>query len=275
MITRLMKYLMTSLIAFYCLSCQTSRNPTATLQHRDYLILLSDIDIMDVDPLGNLYIVDGNERLTKCDSTAIRQFHIVNTNLGDVHSIDVGNPFKIMMFYRDQQTILLLDKTLSEIQRIQLPDWGVADITAACLAPDNAIWIFNGTKKTLVKMDDSGNAILTSDPFDMIGPGAIRPDFILDTDNYLILSEHNNPISLFNDFGNYVRDLSEIPTSFSMAENKLIYQKENRILSYDLTSQRYFPELKMTESSPQKLYAFGDHYYSVDPKGIYVISLVK
>ena len=122
----------------------------------DYFILAEGIRIAKMDHLGNIYIVDDQNRLSKFDTTGLRMFNVVNNNLGEIHSIDVGNPFKIMTFYRDQQTILLLDNTLSEIQRIRIADWKLQDVTAACLSPDNALWLFDGTNKTLIKMEDSG-----------------------------------------------------------------------------------------------------------------------
>ncbi len=266
-----MKYILLIFLSISLFSCGTTQQPVASSVPPEYFILLPDIQSLDIDPLGNLYVVDGNDRLTKFDSIGRKIFHIVNNNLGEIHSIDVGNPFKIMMFYRDQQTIILLDRTLSEIQRIHLPEWKTSDVTAACLSPDNAIWIFNGTERTLVKMDGTGNAILTSNPFDIIRPSALRPDFIFDTDYFLLLTQEGKTISLFDDFGQYIRELEGIEPKFSVSGNSIIYRKDSRLFTYDLVRSQYLQEINFTQPTSGKINAFRDGYYSFDSKGIYIL----
>src|SRR6185503_11993002 len=124
--------------------CTVSKHPLSSRDQLKYFIVNPSIRMLDFDPLGNLYIVDSNDRLIKYDSTGHVLSNVVNNNLGQVHGLDVGNPFKTMVFYRDQQTIIIYDRTLSEMQRIHLTDWSLHDVTAACLAPDNAIWVFDG-----------------------------------------------------------------------------------------------------------------------------------
>ena len=118
-----MKIIAFILIIFFIQSCETTRRPVTSTQARDYFILSPAIKGMEIDPLGHFYILDESDRLSKYDTTGLLLHHVVNPNLGHVHSIDVGNPFKILVFYRDQQSVILYDKTLSEIQRIQLTNW--------------------------------------------------------------------------------------------------------------------------------------------------------
>ena len=82
--------------------------PAASSQQTnyDYFIRHDFIRLLDTDPLGHVYVVDRDDRLIKFDSTRQQMFTVVNNNLGRVHSLDAGNPFKIMLFYRDQQTIV-------------------------------------------------------------------------------------------------------------------------------------------------------------------------
>src|SRR5688572_24447193 len=159
-------------------ACVAKNQPVSHLNAPDYFILRDDIQMMDMDHLGNIYIVDESDRLFKFDTTGQLTYMVVNNNLGHIHSIDVGNPFKIMTFYKDQQTIILYDNTLSEIQRIPLIEWELQDVTAANLSSDNAIWVFDGANKVLMKMSDKGDPVLTSDPFDILNTPTNRPDYI-------------------------------------------------------------------------------------------------
>jgi hypothetical protein len=228
---------------------------------------------MDFDPLGNLYIVDGNDRLIKYDSTGHMLFNVVNNNLGQVHSLDVGNPFKTMTFYRDQQTILIYDRTLSEIQRIRLSDWDLHDVTAACLAPDNAIWVFDGLKKVLVKMNPTGDAILTSDPFDILRPASARPDFIYDADHFLVLKETGFPITIFDDFGKYLYAAGiKESESFSVSNQYIVMSSGSSIGMYDIVKRQMQTPISVKENlTGKRIYFFANRFFISDEKGIYML----
>src|SRR5688500_19255010 len=82
------------------MSCVAKNQPAIQYQARDYFILMNAIQLMEMDHLGNIYIADEKNRVNKFDSTGLLQYNVVNNSLGDIHSMDVGNPFKIMLFYR-------------------------------------------------------------------------------------------------------------------------------------------------------------------------------
>ncbi len=268
-----MRYFILPAICIYFIGCGTSKHPATDLSTRKYLIQNSSIRILDFDPLGHIYILDGTERLTKYDTSGLMLCHVVNNNLGEAHSIDVGNPFKTMVFYRDQQTVVLYDRTLSEIQRIHFTDWGYHDVVAACLSPDNAIWIFDGVKKVLLKLDDIGNAILNSDPLDIIRPGSPRPDFIYDADHFLILKQTNHPISIFDDFGKYLytTDIKE-GENFSVFNRIIIMGSETSISRYDISDRTMLESIHLKDNlKGDRIYQYADRFYGVDDKGVYLI----
>ncbi|HUR31561.1 MAG TPA: hypothetical protein VMZ69_09010 [Saprospiraceae bacterium] len=243
--------------------------PQAIYEAPDYFILHKDIRLMELDHLGNLYFVDGLDKLSKYDTTGHVSFNNVNNSLGHVHSIDVGNPFKLMVFYRDQQTIVMLDNTLSEINKIILSNWDLHDITAANLSPDNALWLFDGTKKVLLKMDDTGKSILASDPFDIINPVSARPDFIYDADQYLLLKETGKPIAVFDDFGKYVKALHDVGEHFTFYTHHIVYPNEKGIRIYDISEKSIPLDLRNTSILPgQKVFYTPGVIYRYDEKGI-------
>ncbi|HZV68715.1 MAG TPA: hypothetical protein VFG10_04195 [Saprospiraceae bacterium] len=270
-----MKYLFSLLIiSLSAAGCTTARHSSKENDGLNYLILNPAIRFLDFDPLGNLYILDETDRVSKYDTTGKLLFHVVNNNLGEAHSIDVGNPFKTMVFYRDQQTILLYDRTLSEIQRIRLAEWKLHDITAACLSPDNALWMFDGTNRVLIKSGDDGNALLTSDPFDIIAPASVRPDFIYDLDHFLLLKETSHPVSVFDDFGKFIYNV-EIPVEefFSVSSPFVITGTGNEIQMYDIAERKFLtPVLVKTNVENNRIYKSGNKYYATDGKGIYILT---
>lgn len=242
-----------------------------------YLIPAAGIRILEFDPLGNLYILDEKDRISKYDTTGHLLSHVVNQDLGEAHSLDVGNPFKTMIFYRDQQVILIYDRTLSEIQRIRLNDWGLNDVTSACLSPDNAFWIFDGKNKVLVKLTNSGHALVSSDPFDILNAGSPRPDFIYDLDHFLLVKEVYHPISVFDDFGKFLYTTDILKESFFSLSSKFIVTSSDQSLQrYDIVDRKMLSPISLKENmSGDKVYLYGDRIFGVDRKGVYIIPRVK
>ena len=269
-----MKYFFLLAITILSQACSTSKHPVANADGTKYLILNSSIRILDFDPLGHIYILDGTDRLSKYDTSGHLLYHVVNNNLGEPHSLDVGNPFKTMIFYRDQQTILLYDRTLSEIQRIHLVDWNLHDVTAACLSPDNAIWVFDGSGKVLIKTNQLGDAIVTSDPFDILKPGSPRPDFIYDVDHWLVLKAINHPIAIFDDFGKYLYT-TEFKNNelFSINNHMIIMGLGESIWRYDVSDRFMQAPISMKENIEDKrICQFANQFYVADDHGIYILT---
>lgn len=268
-----MKYGFWLMIFFVIIACVVTKRPTNENSGMKYLILNPSIRIVNFDPLGHIYVLDENDQLSKYDTTGQLLCHVVNNNLGEAHSLDVGNPFKTLVFYRDQQTILIYDRTLSEMQRIRLSDWGLHDVTAVSLSPDNAIWVFDGTNRVLVKLDDNGNELLTSDPFDIISLGSPRPDFIFDMDQFLLLKESNHPISVFDDFGKFLYNMDiNKDTFFSVSTKYVVMGSGRSIQMYDIAERKYVAPVFLKDNvGENKINLSGGRYYLVDSKGIYIV----
>ncbi len=86
--------------------------------------------------------------------------------LGSITSVDILNPLKIVVFYRQTNTVVLLDNRLSEMERINfgnLPE--LKNIQSATNAGNNSLWIFNIDTRQLEIFDYRSNkAIIISQP---------------------------------------------------------------------------------------------------------------
>lgn len=267
--------------------CQSEDN----IHSRKYYIRDSTIHLLDIDPLGNFYVADAQNLVSKYDTTGRLLFNVLNINLGRIHSIDAGNPFKILVFYRDHQTIILYDRTLSEMQRISLSDWKFQDVTAVCLSPDNAIWIFDGSKKVLLKVNDSGNPLISSDPFDLIRPPVSRPEKILDAGRFLVLQESRHPVIFFDDFGNYRNALEKINDHITVSGEKIILPSSAGYDLYDMAQREYLESpdrhsipLLVQNDKTDSLYPmyevkqfnlFGNKIFGRDGYGVFLVKTGK
>ena len=64
--------------------------------------------------------------------------------LGDIASVDIINPLKIVVFYEDTNTVLFLDNKLNEIERLNFNEIAeFINLGCATNAGGNKLWIFN------------------------------------------------------------------------------------------------------------------------------------
>src|SRR6267142_1538777 len=80
-----------------------------------------DIVDFNVDNLGNIYVLNKDNRLKKLSSQgdSLAVFNDVR-RYGQIASIDVSNPLKILVYYREFTTIIELDRFLNIINTIDL-----------------------------------------------------------------------------------------------------------------------------------------------------------
>jgi len=91
-----------------------------------------EADFFSTDGFGNLYIIQNSEIIkisTKDDKKTVYS----NFSSGKISSIDPSDPFRILVYYKDFNRILFLDKNLTEIMSpIPLDDKGIFNAISVC-----------------------------------------------------------------------------------------------------------------------------------------------
>ena len=144
-------------------------------QHRVYKLLLPDTTVQlsqkiadnvadfEVDNLGNIYLVNTDGRIKKLSPTfdsigiynQVRQF-------GQLHSIDASNPLKVLLFYKDFGTVIILDRFLNERATVDLRKSGILQPSAIAQSFDNNIWVWDDIDSKLLKVSDEGDVLQSS-----------------------------------------------------------------------------------------------------------------
>ena len=79
---------------------------------------------------------------------------------GDIYSMDVSNSLKIVVYYKDFTTIVVLDRFLKNINTIDLRKYGILQAQAVAVSYDNNYWVFDEVENKLKKIDDNGNTLI-------------------------------------------------------------------------------------------------------------------
>lgn len=98
-----------------------------------------------VDLMGNVYWTQDHTLIRYQPETG-EQYEYSDNFLGPVHSFDVSNPLKILVYHKDFNHIVFLDKTLSPIRSaINLDEMGLTNTGSCCVSHDGGFWLLNNT----------------------------------------------------------------------------------------------------------------------------------
>lgn len=111
--------------------------------------------IIHIDNFGALFHIVGNT-LYKKDPN--QNYSYSNVQLGTITSANPFNTLKINLFYKNFNTVLILDNRLSEIYKIDFNAiQPYKNITHIATGSDNTIWIFNQDTQHLELFDYKTN----------------------------------------------------------------------------------------------------------------------
>ena len=109
---------------------------------------------IEIDQYGYFYIID-QDNLIKYDSEGHTLYHYSNKLLGNIDQIDISNPLRPLLFYKDQGLIIVLDNTLSQQKEpISLNELGLYQ--TSCIANsnfDNGIWLYDIDVNEIIKIN--------------------------------------------------------------------------------------------------------------------------
>lgn len=161
-------------------------------------------DIVDfsVDNLGNIYILKKDNQLKKLspqgDSLAV--FNDVR-RYGQIASIDVTNPLKILVYYREFTTILELDRFLNIVNTIDLRKLNILQVKAIGLAYDNNVWVFDELDAILKRVGDDGSLVLQTTDFRQLFDSVPDPASIRDQGGFVYLYDPAKGVYIFDHYG--------------------------------------------------------------------------
>jgi len=229
-----------------------------------------------VDNLGNILLLDSNNQLKKLspagDSIAI--FNDVR-KYGKVYSIDAGNPLKILLYYRDFGTIVVLDRLLNIRTTIDLRKQNIFQAKAICQSYDNAVWVYDEGEAKLKRLADDGTIIDQTGDFRLQLDEAPSPTFIDDHDRLVYLYDSSKGLLVFDYFGTLKNKLAFTGwQDFQLAGKYIVGRKGVLLERYQLSSlsleEKLLPGiLKNTD----KIRIAGDRLFCLRGGRLYIYSL--
>jgi len=188
-----------------------------------------------VDNLGNLYIVSETGRIKKLNAAgdSVGVYNQVR-NFGKLFSIDVSNPLKILLFYKDFSSVVVLDRFLAVITTLNLRNYNVLQPAAIGLSYDNNIWVFDEYDNKLKKLNEAGDLLLQTSDFRTALQQSLRPQKILNDNGLVYLADTTAGVFVFDNYGAFKRKVPLVKwQSIAVNNNQVISMDKDIIRVYN------------------------------------------
>ena len=182
-----------------------------------------------------------------------------NIPLGQINKVDILNPLKIVLFYENFNTIILLDNQLNETEKINFSENQIPIIANAMgIASQNQLWIYNSLNQQIGLYDylkKDYKTISTSFPESI---KYYQSDF----NNFYWIDEKSNWYSC-NIFGKITKK-GNIPNFDSIEiinDNQFIFSKDSILTLEDIERSKKF-EIEILEKTFKK-FSYKDQILSI------------
>ena len=187
-----------------------------------------------VDNLGDLYVITPDNQLKKFgpQGDSVATFDEVK-RYGTLSEIDVTNPLKILLFYKDFMTVLALDRQLGRLFKMDLRQAQIFQASTVAEAYDGNFWVFDEQNAQLKKMGDNGQAAMSTDDLRQVFGESLTPEEIVDAGGLVYLNDTARGIYLFDYYGGFKVKLSFRGVTAMSVFGKTIYGLVNgELFSY-------------------------------------------
>ncbi len=192
----------------------------------------------NVDNLDNIYLITNTNQLKKIDEKgdSVGIFNDVK-RYGNPSSIDVTNPLKILLYYRNFSTVVILDRLLNMRNTINFRTQAIFSVQSIATSYDNNIWLFDEQDYKLKKIDETGLLLQETTDWRILFDSVPSPTRIIDRSNFIYLYDAEKGFYIFDYYGGFKNRLTFLGWNNVEVSGKNLYGFNNNILySYELNS---------------------------------------
>ena len=192
----------------------------------------------NIDNLDFVYLITNNNQLKKLNANgdSVAVFNDVK-KYGNPDYIDVTNPLKALLYYKNYSTVVMLDRLLTVRNNINLRKQNIFYVNNVTLSYDNYIWIFDEEDFRLKKIDEEGKLLQSSIDWRMLFDTVPAPVKMIDRDNFVYLYDPAKGFYIFDYYGGFKTRLTFLNwTNVEVNANTVYGFGDNELYSYQLKS---------------------------------------
>jgi hypothetical protein len=155
---------------------------------------------------------------------------------GNINALDVSDPLKILVFYRDFGRIKYLDNKLSvKGDYVALQDLSLEQSSIACSSYENSFWVYDPLSIKFYRIDQNLQVNQSSSNISQITGFTFSPAYMAEYNNNLYVSDTANGVLIFDRYGAFIKTIAVKKIHFfQILNNKLAYFDSGSIRTIDL-----------------------------------------
>lgn len=228
------------------------------------------------DELCHIYVTKPNFAVVKYTPDGKELYRYANTRLDEPTFTDATDPFNILLFYQEYQTVILLDRTMTETARLNFGDFDLFNVNAVGISSDNNLWVYDELNFRLKKMNRNGETIQESDDLGLLLNANIKPNFITERNQKVFVNDPDIGILVFDFFGQYIKTLDfKNLEEFQIFRDLLIFEDaERKTQTFHLKSLLTSPLPPTDEKLTfEKIRIQTGYLYGKNEEGIFILRL--
>lgn len=230
-------------------------------------------EFIGVDNFENYYYIKNNTLYKK---TSQQTFTYTNTQLGKITSVDITNSLKILLFYKNFNTVLFLDNRLNELTTsINFTSESFSQqITFVNISSNNNLWLYSLDNNVLQLWNHQTKKVqFTSQPLSSYSDNFKVIQQLSSYKNCWLIGE--DAILKFNEYGVFL-EASTVDnyTHLKPFQKGYIYLKDTKL--YYQKSLTDFQQIHTEIEGFIKSYSINtNHIYIFDGTKIFVFKILK
>lgn len=186
--------------------------------------------LFTTDHFGNFYDISTSE-IKKYNVKGELLFTYSNNILGEISSVDVSNPLKILVYFKDFTKVLTLDDALSPRGDVlNLNDINLEETSLVCKSYNNGVWFYNPIKFQLIRVENSQVSNISNNISQFLNE-KLEPNFISEFNEKIYLSDSKLGILVFDVYGTYLKTIPIYNvSSFQIKQKYILYVNDEKVI---------------------------------------------
>jgi hypothetical protein len=196
--------------------------------------------LFDIDNLGFYYFAEGS-KLMQTDSEFNSLYEYSDKSYGEISIVDVSNPFRILVFYKDFNVILFLDNKLSPLRApLILDELGLYSVDAVCSSATGSFRVYDNQTCTVITIGSDLNVQQKGTNLYSVA-GDQKAIALKETANFVFLQTENSWIIRMDKFGNYIETIAnDQGIAFDCVNDDVHIIAKTSVSGFDSRNERFF-----------------------------------
>lgn len=227
-------------------------------------------EFIGIDNLEHVYYIKSNV-LYKKTTSKIHSFS--NLHLGKITSVDIINPLKIVVFYKDFNSVIIVDDKLNELTGvIDFNSTLLKNISYVSTATESNLWLYSEDDNRLEIFNYISNKVIFSKQLE----NDFQYQFASSNyHNFWLIS--NKKILQYNEYGSYIKSFNiENIIKLVSYRNILIYQTKNGLFQYSIDDELKSTPIKLLSSDKLQYFSLNNNLiYFFDENSVFSLDYLK